>query len=593
MKSIFSRLLFSFLVIILVTIMSIGIFFPSLLRNYLMEQKETELKNKGNQIVDLSRQFLNNNIDEITFSYILNSIDEVVDSRTLIIDRSAIIKNSPFRFRNMPVPPKLKQGMQFDDNDLDQIFKGTTVTKSGYNSNFKETMITVGIPVYNENGSVVIGAIILNSPITGITEVTNRTILMLIFACIAGLVFSLVTAYFLSLTLSKPIRTISKAAVQIADGDYSKKVDIKRKDEIGSLATSFNYLTDKLNDTIGDLNNEKSKLSDILHSMEEGLIAVDNGLNIIHINAAALSLMDMDKMPSILSDIISGSDILSSAKDVLGNGKSKSCQYNMSEDKVLSILISPLKYNSGEIYGAIVLLHDVSESVKLENMRRDFVANVSHELRTPLTSIRGFIEPLIDGTVTDEETTQKYHNIIRNETIRLEKLINELLDLSRLQAGKIELQIEKIDIVELIKNVSTRFIPTLNSKNIQFAFNNPGKPVNVFADGDRLVQLIIIFIDNAIKYTPEGGKVEVGVKEDGEIVRVSIKDNGIGIPEKDIPYIWERFYKVDKSRTGKNSGTGLGLSIAKNIIELHHQTVSVESKPGEGTRFEFTLKRSI
>lgn len=593
MKSIFSRLLQSFLVIILVTIISIGVFFPGLMRNYLMEQKEGELKNKGNQIVDLSRQFLNNNIDDITFSYILNSIDEVVDSRTLIIDRSAIIKNSPSRFSSIPVPPKLKQGMQFDDSDLNRIFSGRTISKSGYNVNYREIMITVGIPVYNERGNVVIGAIILNSPITGITEVTNRTILMLIFACIAGLVFSLFTAYFLSLSLSKPIRTISKAALQIADGDYTKKVDIRRRDEIGSLAASFNYLTDKLNDTIGDLNNEKTKLSDILHSMEEGLIAVDNDFNIIHVNAAALSITNIGGIPSSLSDIIPSREILANAGKVLREGKSKSCQLNVSEDKILSILISPLKYNSGRIYGAIVLLHDVSESVKLENMRRDFVANVSHELRTPLTSIRGFIEPLIDGTVTDKETEQKYHNIIRSETIRLEKLINELLDLSRLQAGKVELEIEKIDVVELIKNVSSRFTPALESKRIEFAFNNPGRPVYVLADGDRLVQLIIIFIDNAIKYTPEGGRVEVGVKEDGVVVRVSVKDNGIGMSQKDIPYIWERFYKADRSRTGKNSGTGLGLSIAKNIIELHHQSVSVESRPGEGTRFEFTLKRSI
>lgn len=591
MKSIFSRLILSFLAVILIVILSTDIFFSQLLRNYLIKQKETELVNKGSQIVQMSREFLTNSIDESTFSYTLNSIDNIVNSRTIIIDRSSTIVNSPSPHPGMGNPSK---GSRLENSDINTIFSGSTIVKNGFSPIFNEPMITVGIPIYD--GSIkprIIGAVILNSPVTGITEATGRTSDILIFAGLVALGFSLLAAYVLSRTISNPIRTISKAAMDMAHGDYLKKVDIKRRDEIGILASSFNYLTEKLNDTIGDLNNEKSKLSDILYSMEEGLIAVDTQLNIIQINPAAQELLNISEpLLSNLCDLPNGSDMVSNVGEVLKVGRGKSFEKTIEEGKFLNVLISPLKYQSGKIYGAITILQDISESTKLEKMRRDFVANVSHELRTPLTSIRGFIEPLIDGTVSDNETSRKYHIIIRNETLRLEKLINDLLDLSRLQSGKANLDIQEVNIVELITNISNKFQPILNSKNIEFRFSPPKKPIYILADGDRVEQLMIIFIDNAVKFTPEYGQIEIDLVEDNDIIRIAVKDTGAGIPEEDMPYIWERFYKVDKSRSGKNSGTGLGLSIAKNIVELHKQKVFVESAPGKGTKFEFTMKKA-
>lgn len=593
MKSIFSRLILSFLAIILIVIFSTGILFSKLLRNYMVKQKETELRNKGSQIVQMSKEYFINAIDENTFSYTLNSIDDIVNSQTFIIDRSGIIVISPAPGKGHAnsFPSK---GTRLESSDITNIFKGSTIIKNGYNPIFKETMITVGIPIYDGNiNSRIIGAVILNSPVNGITEAISKTSSILIFACLAGLGFSLIAAYALSKTLSNPIRTISKAALEIAHGDYSKKVDINRKDEIGILSSSFNYLTEKLNETIGDLNNEKSKLSDILYSMEEGLLAVDTGLNIIQINPAASNLLNLPEQsaPS-LSDLSGCKDMALNVGEVLKEGMSKSFQKTVGENKFLNVLVSPLKYQNDETYGAIIILQDISESMKLEKMRRDFVANVSHELRTPLTSIRGFIEPLIDGTVNDRETSMKYHNIIRSETLRLERLINDLLDLSRLQSGKVCLDIQKVNIVELITNISNKFQPIFDSKGIKFKFKLPGGPVFILADGDRIEQLMVIFIDNAVKFTPTGGSIEINLAEDDDIVRISVKDTGVGIPKEDIPYIWERFYKVDKSRTSKSSGTGLGLSIAKNIVELHNQKVLVESTLGKGTTFEFTMKRA-
>lgn len=593
MKSIFPKLILSFLAIILIVILTIGLLFSSFIRNNLIKQKESELKNKGTQIIDLSRRFLNGEIDDSTFSYVLDSIDEAVNTRTIIIDNSGIIINTPLLYRGYwAVYPK--KGMQLNNEDIVQLLNGSTVVKNGYSPFFSEPMIIVGFPVYNYNNSKIIGAILLNSPVTGVTEGIGQTIIILLLASLGAFVFALFASYFLSKTLSKPIHLISKAALEIAEGDYSRKVNIKRKDEIGSLASAFNYLTEKLNSTIGDLNREKRTLTDIIFSMEEGLIAADTNLNIIHINPAALKLFS--HIPAgtrtTLSDLSNARDIIPNVMEVLKTGRTKSYETSIL-NRYVNVLISPLKFQNGRVYGVIILLQDISESMKLEKMRRDFVANVSHELRTPLTSIRGFIEPLIDGTVTDGETRDKYNSIIRSETLRLERLINDLLDLSRLQSGKIILDIQKVNIIELISNISNKFQPQFDSKNIKYSFYKPSSNIAILADGDRIEQLMVIFIDNAIKYTNFGGKIDINVAEEESLVRISIKDTGIGIPEEDIPYIWERFYKVDKSRTGRNSGTGLGLSIAKNIVELHGQKVTVKSKIGEGSVFEFTMKKAI
>jgi signal transduction histidine kinase len=595
MKTIFSRLILSFLLVTLVAIFSIGVFFTGLLKTNLTKQKETELINKGNQIIEVSKSFLNGDIDEVTFSFLLNSIDNIVDSRTLIINRSRIILNTPpsdYKAHGTHPPSK---GNKLDDKDFEQIFNGKILVKTGYNPYFDETMITVGIPLYSvKNSSVVNGAIIMNSPVTGIAAATNKTILILAVAGLGALLLCLVAAYYLSKSLSKPIQAISGAAIEMADGDYSKKLDIHRSDEIGSLAYAFNYLTEKLNITINALNNEKSKLSDILQSMEEGLIAVDRDLNIIHVNPAALKLLNKSKQTKyVFNAIIENDDAVKNTANVLLNGKSSSLEWHIMENQILNLVISPLKYETEEVYGAIILIQDISESHKLEKMRRDFLANVSHELRTPLTSIRGFIEPLTDGTEIDSKTSLKYREIIKEETIRLEKIINAILDLSRLQSGKIILDIQKIDIIDLISNIIDKFKPLTSDKSINIEFVKPSNSIFVSADGDRLVQLMIIFIDNAIKYTNSGGLIKVILKEENEIVRVAVQDNGIGISAKDLPYIWERFYKVDKSRTNKYSGTGLGLSIAKNIIELHGQSVEVKSSPGLGSTFEFTIKKCI
>lgn len=588
MKSIFSKLMLSFISTILVVIIIVGTFFSSMLKSYITNQKKSELISKGKTVVSITSRYLNNFMDRYTFAYTISSIDDVIGSRTVILDKSGNIIHLPSSSKNNRTD---ESTIVLTKDDLNKLFGGETITKES-KSISNELLLTVCIPVYlSNNTSSPMAAVVLSAPLDT-SSVVDRTTRILIISVLLALIIAISVSYIFSRNLSSPIKKISISARNIADGNYGNKLDIKRDDEIGSLASSFNYLDDKLRNTIDDLTAEKSKLSDILWAMEEGVIALENNMNIIQLNPAAASLLNLQNKST--EDLVNslGDDIVDCIKDTLKTGINHNVTLHTNTGSEISVRTSPLRFNSDAIYGTVILLQDISASVKLEKMRRDFVANVSHELRTPLTSIMGFIEPLIDGTADTEEIRHKYCLIIKNETHRLQRLINDLLDLSRLQSGKIKLDLQRLDMNDLINNISMRFEPLLRSKNITLSHKVLTDNTWVLADGDRIEQLMVIFIDNAVKYTPENGHITTVISKDNsdELTRISITNSGPGIPKEDIEFVWDRFYKVSKSRTDKQSGTGLGLAIAKSILEMHGQTPSVDSVLGSYTTFSFPLQ---
>jgi signal transduction histidine kinase len=241
--------------------------------------------------------------------------------------------------------------------------------------------------------------------------------------------------------------------------------------------------------------------------------------------------------------------------------------------------------------GVVVLVQDISEQERLEQMRKDFIANVSHEFRTPLTLIKGSLEALIDGAVPDNDITEFYKGLL-NETNRLQRMVNDLLDLSKLQSGKVNLSFEELDLTTLISDVSRTMQFIAGKKNIKIQLNITQIMPPVWGDYDKLKQLLIIFIDNAIKYSYEKSTILIST-EVKDYAYIEIKDSGIGIPKEEIPYIWDRFYKVDKSRNGSKTGTGLGLAIAKYLIELLNSTINIESEPDKGTRIRIGLPLTL
>jgi two-component system sensor histidine kinase ResE len=383
---------------------------------------------------------------------------------------------------------------------------------------------------------------------------------------------------------------MNRTALEITRGNYSARTGVKRKDELGQLGNSLDTLASELGSTINQLFQEKGKLNDIISSISEGIVAFDKRLQPVSVNSALSEIMNRPQ-PYLHEDV---------KRDLVNLGVEAQLTKVMEEKqpsrlvkdwlgKTLMFTFSPIVDNLGMVTGSVVLVHDISESARLEQLRRDFVANVSHEFRTPLTVIRGSLEALVDGTVGKSEDIKRYQQRMLSETRVLERLVGDLLELSHLQSGKITINKEKIHIPSLLADVVKSQQTIAEKKGIKIEYLAKQENTPVMGDYDRLRQLFVIFLDNAIKYSPENTKVSVETSLlERKTLSIIIRDQGYGIAADELSHIWDRFYKVDNSRKG--SGTGLGLAIAKHLIELHNGKVSVQSELGKGTSIEIKLR---
>jgi Signal transduction histidine kinase len=383
---------------------------------------------------------------------------------------------------------------------------------------------------------------------------------------------------------------MNRTALEMAQGNYGVRSGIARPDELGQLSNSLDLLATKLGSTINQLFQEKGKMSDIISSISEGLIAFDLDLKPLNVNAALSKIMNRP-LPYPGDELSKDLTELNINQEILGVRQDKKVVQVVRDwqDKKLKLTLSPIIDNSGQITGSVALVQDISESERLEQFRQDFIANVSHEFRTPLTVFKGSLEAIMDGLVEQPSDLRRYYERMLAETHSLERLVTDLLELSRLQSHKISLNIESVHIPTLLKDTVNSLQTIADKKNIHIAYHQLAELPPVLGDYDRLRQLFVIFLDNAIKYSPEHTMVTVEASA-GQTLDVVICDQGYGIAEETLPYIWERFYKEDKSR--KSNGTGLGLAIAKHLIELHHGQVTLKSSLGKGTSVKVSLPYS-
>lgn len=447
----------------------------------------------------------------------------------------------------------------------------------------------VGVPVFDSKNAVV-GTVFLHSPIIGITDSIDRAFEILLIAILLAVILSGILSIFYISLITKPIKLINNAANEMTRGNYDVRTNIRQKDEIGQLGNSLDLLSLKLGYTIDQLFQEKSKLNDLITSISEGILAFDINMKLINYNQALVRLFEYNWNDSIEENInrdLQKYNLWDEFKAVVESGKGNSTivEWNI---RKLKFTLSPVMNNAGDIIGVVALIQDISESERLEQMRKEFITNVSHEFRPPLTVIRGSVEALIDGAVTNRETTDKFLKRILNESNGLERLVKDLLDLGKLQSGNFDLQHEKEDITEILTDVVKSLKPIADKKEIEIENDFKEDIPQVLGDYDRLRQLFVIFIYNAIKYSNKNTKIDVSVSA-GDYIYVKVKDNGIGIPKEDMPHIWDRFYRVDKSRNQQETGTGLGLSIAKYLIEAHNGVIRVDSDLGKGTTVEIGL----
>jgi two-component system sensor histidine kinase ResE len=427
---------------------------------------------------------------------------------------------------------------------------------------------------------------------------------LFVIICIIG--FSLTTffAFFLSSKITQPLLQLKRAADMITMGQYDTRVESRSTDEIGQLALAFNHMGEKLEGTIRDLHYEKEHLASILGSMTDAVVTFEADGTIISSNPHGESLLaswkelieggafdadaqgagESERIPEPLEEVFKA--VVAEEKEVttklhVGNG-------------VWSVVMAPL-YTTGTLRGAVAVLRDVTEEVRLEKLRKDFVANVSHELRTPLSMLQGYSEALLDDIVSTPEERRELAQVIHDESLRMGRLVQDLLDLARLEAGRLELHAAETDLAPMLQRVHRKFAALARERGIALELDAPaegGALVLAWADEDRLEQVFTNLLDNAIRHTAEGKRIFLRAtrleSEAGPSIRIEVEDQGDGIPPEDLPYIFERFYKADKSRK-RTSGTGLGLAIVKNLVEAHGGVIAARSRIGHGTTFAVTL----
>lgn len=448
-------------------------------------------------------------------------------------------------------------------------------------------------PLYDEH-SRIIGAVYLRQNLEDIYKTLDQSKFILTRAILLALFITIILGYLLAKSITGPINDVTIKAEKMAKGDFNQVVEVKSDDEIGQLGSMFNYLTARLKSALQEMSNEKKKMDTIINNMADGLIAASAEGKIIHANPVALEMLKLetrtlseksfDEVFCPLNQKLT-LDYLTNQQKWYGSEI-----IDMEKGVKLRAKYAPIIREDGNLEGLVVLLQDVTEHEKLENMRKEFVANVSHELKTPLTTIKSYTETLLDGAMESKELTTQFLTVVESETDRMTRLVQDLLQLSNLDFKQAKWNKQENDINDIVKDAVLKIEVSAKNKRQQLICKTSEEDAMIYADKDKIEQVILNVLSNAIKYTAEEGKIEVEVQNLNNTGKIIIKDNGIGIPSKDLPRIFERFYRVDKARSREMGGTGLGLSIAKQIIEAHDGKIEIFSEEKEsGTNVVITL----
>lgn len=442
------------------------------------------------------------------------------------------------------------------------------------------------VPVIYDNG--VSGALVAATPLD------NSNILAVTLSILAGILAAFLSWIPLIHRIMdpavKPISELRDVAVAVADGNLDVRANEHINGELGELGKALNNLSYQLSRSMYTLIVERNRLKHMIDGLSEGIVAIDNHGRVTHVNPVIEGMFPKQRrmlhLPDTRMKLIPDKNIWEDFDTVIRTGQPTTRNIE-SRDMILRITVTPIVDEIGTIAGAVGLFSDITQMERLEKTRRDYVSNVSHELRTPLTAVRALIEPLKEGMVTSEVDRMRYYDIILREVMRLSRLINDQLELSRLQSGTIAIEKKRMMLDDLVYDVCDRYSSIAEEQGLELKIlTDFGDCPPVYANADRVEQMLIILLDNAIKYTEEGS-VSVSASWDNEKVILSVKDSGIGIDEKDLPYVFDRFYKVDKAHSGK--GSGLGLSIAKELLKKMEEDIWVTSEKGEGSEFSFTI----
>ncbi len=569
-NSLFIKIFTGFLFITILMSSCFLIFAFRTIKNEYIETLAQDLENLGySLLLTVLPYFENRRYKDL--QELVNGIGARVDKRiTLVIADGTVVADSekdPVLMENHRNRPEIAAALD-----------GGAGRSLRYSTTMKARMLYVAVPV-RSNGTI-LGVLRLSIYLRSISGLLNSLRFRIFLISIIIIAVSLIIALLFSRKIIKPIRQLIMGTKRVADGDFDAKIRLKSRDELKELADNYNYMTAQLKKYMKELSFQKEELNHIISSMEPGLVVMDKEDKIVLSNRSAQRKIGRDLAKGLyFREAFSETEIIKLVQKVVEENVSVRDEMWIG-NAYYQITASPIS----AIQEIVLIFHDITDIKNLERIKRDFVANVSHELRTPLTAIKGYAET-IEGM--DEENRQ-YLDIIKRHTDRLINIVADLLTLSGLEEKGLELQIESVDIKTLLNTITKMFDARISKKGLDIEYSIPEELPPVRGDSIKLEQVFINLIDNALKYT-ENGKIRIEAVQSTGGVDVVVADTGIGIPEKHLPRIFERFYTVDKSHSRRLGGTGLGLSIVKHIVLLHNGSIDVESSRGKGTTFRVRL----
>lgn len=487
----------------------------------------------------------------------------------------------------------------------DTVIKNTLVNNRSHTENLYDSAnhnryyVSVVPLLASGNANNVVGVVYMRANLEGVYSTINSISLIYLSAALITIVLGLGLAVLISREITRPIEEMRKQTLRIARGDFSGQVKVMGNDELGQLAGAVNNLSVRVEESQESSDAERRRLDSVLSHMSDGVLATDRRGNLTIVNNIALQFLNIADEEQVLGKSIL--DVLKirrqfSIRHLVDEDQDQVILDNLNEDLILSAYFSPIKRESGFVSGLVCVLHDVTSQQKEERERKEFVSNVSHELRTPLTSVKSYVEALSDGAINDPELAPRFLGVVSDETERMIRMINDLLSLSRMDSGTAKLNLEYVNINELFNYILNRFDmiikneaadPSQKKYTIVRYFTK--KDLWVEIDTDKFTQVVDNIMNNAVKYSPDGGVITAHLLETHNHVILSISDQGLGIPRKDLGHIFDRFFRVDKARSRKQGGTGLGLAISKEVVNLLGGQIWVDSVEGKGSTFYISL----
>ncbi|QWT56027.1 cell wall metabolism sensor histidine kinase WalK [Christensenella sp. MSJ-20] len=550
--------------------------------------KVQELLPRAWAAADLVNEYMLGNISMDVLTQVLGSEQSILNSYmyTFFRDSETILYTQREGESSLPSDSTLTLLKPYRDT----VLSGAVVTTTADLRDGRGNCLLVGVPIYRE--SRVIGAVFLTKTLAEVNAAFQSLNITLFISLLTVFFVMLFLTYFASRVITRPIVQMRGVALAIAGGDFSARANETIRGEIGELGRTLNYLAARLDESMTAIILERNRLMQLFDGLNEGILALDVDGNITHANPALYNLMGCDESMPISQ--LRSTDFLTRALtdvDVIISTRSSAIKQLVCGDKMIRVILSPMLNSREECEGVVVLFSDISESERLEQTRREYVANVSHELKTPVSSLIGLAETLNDNILTEEADRRRYYSLILKESQRLSRLIDDLLELSRLQEGRGRADIIRVNLLELVHESLEVFQQTARESGVTLMVDESFTDCpRALTDPDRVDQVLVILTDNALRFTPRGGWIKYSAAWDETTIRITVEDSGCGIAQKDLPHVFDRFYKADTSYA--SPGTGLGLSIAQKALGLIGQRIWVKSEPGHGAAFTFTVRRA-